>query len=329
MIPDWEMNLVYFSRLLARRYPALCGRVNRVLEDHGVPVRFLEGTADVWIRDYAPVQIAKKRFVKFRYAPDYLRGCERLITKDEICGQLRELGEISHSDLVVDGGNVVAAKTKVILTEKVFRENPKWKRTEVRTHFQETFHNPTWIIVPTEPLDPIGHSDGLVRFLDDNRVVVNDYSRVDPRYGRSLERKLGKYGLKIHRLPYRPGKKSPRKIPPATGNYVNFLRVGNLAWIPTVLVKPNTSGRRGQGVSLFLDSMLVLSEHQLEPPSTQPRNRYHLAVESGSHQQRLMSPLLKPYHNVAVRDHHRGRGRGAVAEEEPRGRVLSACRTRI
>lgn len=232
MVPDWKTNLVYFSRLLARRYPALCGRVRRVIQDHGVQVRFLEGTADVWIRDYAPIQITKKRFVKFHYIPDYLRGCKHLITKDEICGQLQELGEINHSDLVVDGGNIVVARTRVILTEKVFWENPKWKRTQVRKHFQETFHNRTCIIVPTEPLDPIGHSDGLVRFLDDDRVVVNDYSRVDPRYGRKLERALAKHGLEITSLPYRPDKKSRRRIPPATGNYVNFLRVGNLVIVP-------------------------------------------------------------------------------------------------
>jgi len=232
VIPDWETNLVYFSRLLARRHPALYGRVSRVLEDHGVPVRFLEGTADVWIRDYAPLQVAKKRFVKFRYAPDYLRGCEAQITRDEICGQLQDLGQINRSDLVVDGGNVVAARTKVILTEKVFRENPKWKRSELRQRFQQAFRNPTSIIIPREPLDPIGHSDGLVRFLDDDRVVLNDYSKVDPRYGRRLERALAKHGLAIHRLPYRPAKRSRRTIPPATGNYVNFLRVGNLVIVP-------------------------------------------------------------------------------------------------
>jgi len=109
---------VYFSRLLAQRHPALCCRVTRVLKEHRVPVRFLEGTADIWIKDYAPVQVTKNRFIKFRYDPDYLRGCEAQITGDGIFGQLQELGQINRSDLVVDGGNVVAARTKVILTEK-------------------------------------------------------------------------------------------------------------------------------------------------------------------------------------------------------------------
>lgn len=233
MVPDWETNLVYFSQLLAQRHSALCCRVSRVLEENRVPVRFLEGTADIWIRDYAPVQTATNRFIKFRYDPDYLRGCEAQITGDEICGQLQELGQIDRADLVVDGGNVVAARTKVILTEKVFRENQKWKRAELKERLQEAVHSRTQIFVPMEPFDPIiGHSDGLVRFLDDDRVVVNDYSKVDPRYGRRLERALARHGLAIYRLPYRPDKRSRRRIPPATGNYVNYLRVGNLVIVP-------------------------------------------------------------------------------------------------
>lgn len=232
MIPDWKTDCVYFSRLLADQHPGPFSRLMAVLRDHRIAVRLLEDTRDIWARDYCPIQVTRCRFIKFHYNPDYLRGHEHLITKDEICEQLRELGKINHSDLVVDGGNIVAARTKMILTEKVFRENPKWKRTKVSKHFQETFPNRTVITIPTEPLDPIGHSDGLVRFLDDNRVVVNDYTKVDPRYGRRLERALTQHGLVIHRLPYRPDKRSRRKIPPATGNYVNFLCVGNLVVVP-------------------------------------------------------------------------------------------------
>ncbi|NUQ61183.1 MAG: agmatine deiminase family protein [Pirellulales bacterium] len=232
MAPDWETNMVYFSGLLGRRYPGLCKRVVGVLENHAVPVRFLEATADIWIRDYAPVQVAESRFVKFRYSPDYLQGCEQLITKDEICGQLEALGEIVFSDLVVDGGNVVAAGSRVFLTEKVLRENRTLGQAEVERRLRDAFCGRTCVFVPTEPRDPIGHSDGLVRPLDDDRVVVNDYCQVDPRYARRLERVLAEHGLEIHRLPYLPDTKSRRKIPPATGNYVNFLRVGKLVIVP-------------------------------------------------------------------------------------------------
>ena len=64
MIPDWETDGVYFSRLLAKRDRTLYGRLTKVLTDHGVQVRLLEGTRDVWARDYCPVQVTKSSFVK-------------------------------------------------------------------------------------------------------------------------------------------------------------------------------------------------------------------------------------------------------------------------
>ena len=43
MIPDWETNFCYLSRLLADRHPALCRQLTGLLDTHGIPVRFLEG----------------------------------------------------------------------------------------------------------------------------------------------------------------------------------------------------------------------------------------------------------------------------------------------
>ena len=80
MIPDQLADTVLVSDRLAGRYPDLFRRLSAVLAGHSVPLRQVAGTADVWIRDYAPLQIVPSRFVQFRYRPDYLRGHEHLIT---------------------------------------------------------------------------------------------------------------------------------------------------------------------------------------------------------------------------------------------------------
>jgi agmatine deiminase len=232
MIPDWETNTVFLSNLLPARYRDACEGLLVVLRDHGVEVKFLETTRDVWIRDYAPIQVSHRRFVKFRYSPDYLEGYASLMTGDAICEGLSHLGSIRKSNLVVDGGNVVAAKSKVVSTDKIYRENRDRRRTEVKNDFLQALSKPDWIIIPVEPMDPIGHSDGLVRFVDEGRVVVNDFSRIDSAFGRRLERALVRHGLEIHRLPYCPNCKHRGQIPSATGNYVNYLRVGNLVVLP-------------------------------------------------------------------------------------------------
>ena len=80
MISDSEANLVFISDRLKPRYPSLVDRLRGILTEHGMPLRVIGGTQDVWCRDFMPVQVAPVRFVRFCYSPDYLVGHEDLIT---------------------------------------------------------------------------------------------------------------------------------------------------------------------------------------------------------------------------------------------------------
>ncbi|MBR6035419.1 MAG: hypothetical protein IKP41_00480 [Bacteroidaceae bacterium] len=76
----------------------------------------------IWARDYMPVQVRKDKFVRFCYAPDYLRESPEY--KPDTSAVLSELGiEVIDSDIVLDGGNVVSCGDKVILTDKIIRES--------------------------------------------------------------------------------------------------------------------------------------------------------------------------------------------------------------
>lgn len=233
MIPDWETNCVYFSRLLGEQYSDLLDRLTQVLRTHEVEVRFLDGTKDIWARDYCPVQVEASRFVKFRYDPDYLKGKYRhLVTGDEVIEQLRDLGTIQKSETVLDGGNVVTSGRLVILTDKVFQENTRRRRRELQQELAGLLGVEGSIIIPTEPLDYIGHADGVVRFLTENLVFVNNYTGMDRGYRRRLHRALAKRGLEIIPCPGWVSDVTRKGIASAVGNYVNFLRVGNLVILP-------------------------------------------------------------------------------------------------
>jgi len=67
------MNLVFISDRLPARHPALVEGLGRILADHGIPLRTIASTRDVWCRDYMPVQLAPGEFLQYRYEPDYLR----------------------------------------------------------------------------------------------------------------------------------------------------------------------------------------------------------------------------------------------------------------
>src|SRR4051812_46800346 len=128
MIAEWDANTLFVSDLLKQKFPALLASLRATLI--GVPIKIIPGTADIWCRDYMPIQLDRDRFCQFVYAPDYLRGHEHLITLPDKC-RLPFMLDCQKEPLVLDGGNVVPSRTKVILTEKVFKENPRVERPRI------------------------------------------------------------------------------------------------------------------------------------------------------------------------------------------------------
>ena len=71
-----------------------------------------------------------------------------------------------------------------------------------------------------------------VRFLDEDRVVVNDDRESDPGYCGRREAVLRRHGLAVERLTYFQTDEEHDGLPSAAGCYVNFLRVGGLVVVP-------------------------------------------------------------------------------------------------
>jgi agmatine deiminase len=230
MIAEWHTNHLFLSDRLEEDEPALFASLRSVL--NGVTIDIIPGTNDIWCRDFMPVQLAENRFCQFTYAPDYLRGFEHLVTPPDKC-RLPFMEHYCQEAIVLDGGNVVASRTKVILTDKVYTENPAIERHRLRNRLEELFQAEC-IFIPKEPYDPVGHADGVVRFAAEDRVLVNDYSGVDPGYGARLRNLLEKKGLEVATLPLfqEAGRRRPGDLPSAVGLYLNFLRVGHVVVLP-------------------------------------------------------------------------------------------------
>ena len=194
----------------------------------------IPGTKDIWCRDYLPIQVSENRFVQFRYAPDYLTGKYRHLRADgEIGSTLPFMKNCVRSEIVLDGGNVVRWDDQVIMTEKIFAENRGWTRRDLISRLRSLLEVERLILIPTESGDPIGHSDGMVRFITRDAVAVNDYRSVDRKLGWEIRRRMEKVGLEVIAIPYRPDQDTLNSIPSASGNYVNFLRIGSLIVLPT------------------------------------------------------------------------------------------------
>ena len=86
------------------------------------------------------------------------------------------------------------------------------------------------IIVPEHPDDFTGHADGLIRFVDDKTVLINDFSKVEHKYSRAFEGTLIKAGLKFIKIPYNPY--CNKFSYDAKGIYMNYLQMKQVIIVP-------------------------------------------------------------------------------------------------
>ena len=184
-------DTVFFSDLLPERCPTLYQSLDKILKGNDIDHRLLSHTKDIWCRDYMPIQTSEKRFVFYKYNPDYLQTkyYQRTITDVNRVGNiecLRQDGEVVDLDLVIDGGNVVRCDDKIVMTEKVFFENKDKSRNEVQRLLEEAFERDI-IFLPWDRKEIFGHSDGIVHYVGDNRLLITNYEEIEAAYRKAAE----------------------------------------------------------------------------------------------------------------------------------------------
>jgi agmatine deiminase len=203
-----------------------------------IQIRFIE-TNDIWCRDFLPIQVGDNKFVQFSITKDYYP--KRLLhQKTEPTPICKELGIETVTPIYrglpiyLDGGNVIRKFNKVIITDKVFKDNDILP-IELRKILKDILEVDQVIIIPKEPGEDSGHSDGMVRFVNENTVIINDYDSVgtNKRFVTKLYRTLQESGLDIIKVPYNPRLDRINGIQPSSGIYVNFLQCGDKIFLPT------------------------------------------------------------------------------------------------
>ncbi|RZK57190.1 MAG: hypothetical protein EOO87_03535 [Pedobacter sp.] len=231
MITDSQTNFIYLADALRLNYPVFSLQLERVLGNADLHFDFLPLTKDVWAVDYMPIQLKSNEFLQFKYQPDYLLNTVKwrktISDTDLICESIGL--KTKKTEVVLDGGNVVKCEDKVILCDKIFLENPKIGFKKLIIELENMFQSEV-IIIPTHPLDKIGHADGILRFYDRNTVLINDFSKEDRKIEITYKSALKNAGLDFVEIPYNPYKNS--KNIDATGIYMNYLHVGNIIVLP-------------------------------------------------------------------------------------------------
>lgn len=225
MANDAIINKVYFSPYL-KAYK--CWRnIKSTLEKNNVSYGLLPGTNDIWVRDFMPIEMSDSSFVSYVYRPDYLKNDKEYITSDtDACYDFTG-STVRETPIVIDGGNVIRCGDKIIMTDKIFKENGSTSPKKLPKMIEDAFQAEL-ILIPWDKGEKFGHADGMVRYVGPDHILLNDYKDVDEAYRKHLLSILSPHFKTIDELYYG---KSYRSYSWA---HLNFLQVGRYIFVPLV-----------------------------------------------------------------------------------------------
>jgi agmatine deiminase len=236
MITDSQTNYLYLADTLPKKYSSFYKSFVELLTEYNIRFSLLPHTKDVWAADYMPIQTELNNYVRFTYNPPYLQAKQLLKSISDVDSICEEIGiRTIKSDIILDGGNVTRTVNKVIMTDRVFKDNPTFKRKHLIEELYELLQVDKLYFVPEQPGDFTGHSDGMVRFLDENTILINDYKLEKEWFHRAFEIAIHNTGLDYVKVPYNVYNNESNDQ--ANGDYINYLQMQDIVVIPTFGIK--------------------------------------------------------------------------------------------
>mgnify|MGYP000681680260 FL=1 len=224
--------MLYFSsQLNIQKYKPAADRLFAALDLFNIKYKLLNNTNDIWLRDYMPVKTKSGKYLSFGYEPSYLAGDPQLRTNFKTDIAPHFVLPVTYSNINLDGGNVVfsPSKTKAVITDRVFSENPEYDKNTLLLELEKLLEASV-LIISSLKSDMTGHADGMVRFVDENTIVTN--ASLSP-YGfeTKVKKSLQNYGFNVIDFPYFDSNGNS-----AIGCYLNFLETGQAIFLPVFSV---------------------------------------------------------------------------------------------
>lgn len=243
MFNETETNFVAVAGALEARHPNVFFEIQQALAYDRIPLHVIPKCRNIWARDFLPIQVGKQ-FYKFDYG--YGKDNPEFTTLKVREADWKWLPEVRRVNIRLDGGNIIRHGDDVIMTDIIFRHNPHYEKNALISKLEVLFCAEL-TVVPTEPNDDIGHTDGICHFTPAGTLLVGDYrmnqSRGYSSYYRRLKRELSKFDvidfpLSASKCPRLSEKDFRKRYPnadtfnPGFGYYINFLTVGKLVLLP-------------------------------------------------------------------------------------------------
>jgi agmatine deiminase len=124
----------------------------------------------------------------------------------------------------------------IVITDVVKKDNPGWSDEAIKNELSNRLNVSKVVIIPRQPNDFTGHADGMVRLLDENLILVNEFSKEGVKFKSKLKKSLDEAGLTPVPFPYEMDYASKNNST-AVGTYINFLKIGNTILLPDFKLK--------------------------------------------------------------------------------------------
>uniref|UniRef100_A0A914XFY3 Agmatine deiminase n=1 Tax=Plectus sambesii TaxID=2011161 RepID=A0A914XFY3_9BILA len=189
---------------------------------------------DIWMRDFSPAGLNSQAL--FTYRPNYLSANDARLIQRSLTDTVAACGDTNFrgSNLILDGGNVVDNFIdSAIVTDRVLKDNPTMSRASIEQELRLKLNYSRIVIIPSEPDDRTGHSDGMVAFLDKKILAVSPpTTAIEAKLWDSLRQSFGNDTTFIS-LNSEYKDEVWRGYGSACGLHVNMLATDSALYVPT------------------------------------------------------------------------------------------------
>ena len=209
------------------------------MDESGVNHSLLPYSNDIWARDFMPVHVGDGQYLGYIYKPDYLVDKVRMrkyITEQKMAIIDLPINYITQLDIVLDGGNFVFCEDKMIMTDKIFSENPNVKQSTLINTLENACQKEL-ILIPWDLEEEYGHADGMVSYIGNGKLLLNNYCQMG-KDGKDFSKRLHKI-LNSHFTVTELQYSSPWEE--MNSAYINYIETPSNVIIPALSVKHDSA----------------------------------------------------------------------------------------
>lgn len=228
LVTEWNCNTICFAPIIGKPW---YGNVSKAIGDFIAEVEVTghktnvikDEQLDIWIRDYAPLQLTDGTFIQYKFNPPYAPYSYNKWVDAAIKTHLPSQKSLP---LVLDGGNFIHNGKTAICTDRIYTDNlHSFEYKRIESLILEAFELETLVTFPVIEGDKTGHIDGMMQFVSEDILLVTDDMDYD-----LVSKKLPK--LNILRCPSVDCGYGIDGFLSAVGCYINFLQTKNGFFVP-------------------------------------------------------------------------------------------------